>query len=472
MALSAPQRFWSDRVRSNLDAMLALAPAREGPVPTAMWHAALDTRSGRPPAGRTGPKRVYRNIDAPDGISLYWDQPQIVAAHAASAVFGDPRYAAAADAYGSDFLARCVAPNGMFLWGNHYFFDVRRGANVWFVGEEDPQPCRMDEEVGRLHEARPVTPAWESLWRLSPMATERHIRLMGTEHVVDPATGCFNRHADRRASCAFLESGGILVESLAWLANRTGDAAPGELARRIARYSFAQRDRQTGLLENNPTQMRWDKHVCTTEVGLWAGSLLRAADLLGCDELASMADAAMSAYLAAGFDASTGLYYGQLRVRDAAPVRDERTTPYQPGLHAGFWNPLFPTHDYPLAFAETCVGLLRRTQAPRYREAVERWLAALRRALPANNGAGAYAEHYGRAVHFALSAADALRNPGTGALAAEIAAEAERVLWAGRMFRTHPGEDRYDAVDGVGFLLLALLRLAGHPEPNLMGFGF
>jgi hypothetical protein len=46
------------------------------------------------------------------------------------------------------------------------------------------------------------------------------------------------------------------------------------------------------------------------------------------------------------------------------------------------------------------------------------------------------------------------------------------VLYAHGMFRGHPGEDRYDAVDGVGFLLLALLRLATGREPEMLGLGW
>ena len=46
------------------------------------------------------------------------------------------------------------------------------------------------------------------------------------------------------------------------------------------------------------------------------------------------------------------------------------------------------------------------------------------------------------------------------------------VLYAGRMFSGHPGEARYDAVDGVGYLLLALLYLQARQAPPDMGFAF
>ncbi len=431
---------------------------------SAMWMASLDTRTGRYPADDRRPahipKRCYRNIDAPKGVSLYWDQPQIVAARRLSVLTGDRRFADAADAYLRDFLARCVATNGIFLWGNHYYYDVFRGAVMWFVGEEPPRESRRAEETGALHEARPVMPDWESFWRIDPAATERCIRALAERHTVAGAEpGCFNRHADGRTGCAFLESGGILVETLCWLAAKVGDPSLAACARQIAEYSFGHRDPETGLLENNPTETRWDKHGCTTEVGLWAGSLLRAAAYTGDAGFVEMADQAMRPYLKYGFDRSAERYYGHLRVADGSPVLGLKTTPFQPGAYASLWEPLFPAHDYPLAFAETCAALFARTAHAAYHQAVCRWIDQIEAELPANGGRGAYAEHYGRAIHFLLRADDLVPGGEARRLAEALADETIRTLWAGTMFRTHPGEDRYDAVDGVGHLLLALLEL-------------
>ena len=61
---------------------------------------------------------------------------------------------------------------------------------------------------------------------------------------------------------------------------------------------------------------------------------------------------------------------------------------------------------------------------------------------------------------------------GAADLATALASEAIAVLWDGRMFRSHPGEHRYDAVDGMGYLLLALLCLSTGREPNMMGSGW
>ena len=460
-------------VRSHLDKLLADGTASFGPDPCAMWMASLDTKTGRYPEDDSRPehigKRVYREIDAPKGCTLYWDQPQIAAAHALSRQTGDPKYAEAADAYVGAFLGRCVAKSGLFLWGNHYYWDAFSGTVMRFL---PPTPCDMRTEVGELHEARPIPPAWESFWRVDPRATECAIRAMGQHHLYDLATGGFNRHADKRRAHAFIESGGILAESLAWLSLRVDDPSLADQALRIARFSWSSRGRDTNLVRNSPDHDRWDQTTCTTEVGLWSGSLLRCTDYTGVEECASIAGEAVLAYLKYGYDEQTGRYWGRLNVDDGRPLVGPKSTIYMPDEYADLWAPLFPIHDYPMALAETCVSLYQRAGDDHFREGIDRWAEVIEKSLPANGGKGAYAEHYGRCIHVLARAADVARDEGLHSLALRVAEEAVGVLFTDGMFRGHPGEDRYDAVDGVGFLLLALLCLQKGQEPDGMGFGF
>ncbi len=464
-------------VRSHFDRLLATGLAVYGPRPSAMWMASLDTRTGRYPADDARPahlpKRVYRNIDAPKGCSLYWDQPSVVAAHALSAATGDDRYSAAADAYVRDFLARCVAANGILLWGNHYYYDAFRDAVMFFGGSEDPLPVDPAAERGLFHEIRPIPPAWDSFARVSPGAAERAVRAAADGHVLDPETGRFQRHAwKEKRGCAFLEAGGILVEAMAWLAARNGDRSLVEAASRVAGYSFAHRGAATGLLENNPAEDRWDKRVTTSEVGLWAGCLLRAAALAGRAEWREMAAAAVSAWLAHAWDPAAGRFFGKVSVADGTPALGPKTTPYQPGDYCDLWEPLFPAHDYPMPMAESCLALWTATGREEFLAGAERWAAVIGAGLPARGGRGGYAEYYGRCMHFLLGLADATGRAEHRALAGRVAGEALAALFAHGMFRGHPGEDRYDAVDGVGFLLLALVRLATGREPDMMGMGW
>ena len=459
---------------SHFDKLIENGLAVYGADPCAMWMASLDTKTGQYPEDDRRPphipKRAYRYIDAPRGSNLYWDQPAIAAAHAVSQITGMKRYADAADAYVRDFLDRCVAPNGMFLWGNHYYYDAFRDAPVWFG--ETPVPCLLTKESGKLHEMRPIVPAWDSFWRISPEKTERAIRAAVDGHLVDPDTGRFNRHADNEEGCAFLEAGGILVDTLSWLHQKTGDAELVGTAGKIALYSFQNRNESTGLLENNPTVTRWDKHTSTTEVGLWAGCLLRAASRCHVAEWAEMADAAVSAWLRLGYDETAERFYGRLDVGTGAPILGPKETTYQPGDHSDLWDPLFPAHDYPMPFAESCLALYRITGKDIYQTACRRWINQIRNSLPARHGKGGYAEHYGRCLNFLLGYAKIMDDSAAHDLAINVADEAMNVLYSHGMFRGHAGEDRYDALDGVGFLLLALMRLQTGSEPETMGLAW
>jgi hypothetical protein len=207
-------------------------------------------------------------------------------------------------------------------------------------------------------------------------------------------------------------------------------------------------------------------------VGLWAGCLLRAAELAGEPAWTDMAKRAMDAWLRFAWDERSQRYFGRLNVADGAPILGPAQTLYEPGDYCDLWRPLFPAHDYPMPLAEACLTLYRVTGDEAYALACRRWVGVIERSLPARGGAGGYAEHYGRCLHFALGCADALGDATFTALARRLADEARRYLWAGEMFRSHPGEDRYDAVDGLGFLMLALLWLQTGREPDAKGLGW
>ncbi len=430
----------------------------EGVPATAMWPAVLDTRTERYPEGDHAPQRVYRLIGAPRGSTLYWDQPLVVAAHWYSLYSGEAGPAAAAERYTREFLDRCVDEKGLFQWGNHIYYDVFGARAVGFHGG--------------VHELRPITPAWELFWRLEPEVTARYIRVMGDRHVYDRASGGFNRHDDQLKSHAFLEAGGILAESLAWLHGKTGEGDALELARRIAGYSYGHRGESTGLVRNEPDHGRWDSKVCTTEIGVWAQSLLRAATWSGEDAFARMAEEAVRAYLVHGYDEKSGRYAGQVGVEDGRHVVPE-TSGYWPGRHADPWTTeQWPTHDYPMAVAEACISLHERTGEALFEEAIGRWARIAVESSPARTGRWAYAESYGRCIHFLTRASRHLGDPGLRVAAEAMAEEAVASLLDNGHFQGYAGSHVYESVDGVGYLFLALLGLETGEEGELFGFGF
>jgi len=467
-------------IQSHFDTIITHGTVEFGLDPNPMWLASLDVHTGQFPADSLpAPEiepRVYRYIHAPGGVNAYWDQPHLVAAHALSAVTGEPRYAEAADRDISASLERSVSACGQIPWGNQYYDDAMRGGNVWFNSHTPPRDIGLHNLTAYLHELRPIPPAWELFWRISPELTHRSIEAMGEHHIFDPTAGGFNCHADQQRGYDYLEIGGILIESLAWLYARTRERHLIDLARRMAAFSFGHRHPATDLLRITSTSSRWEGHTITTEVGLWAGSLLRASAYSGVSQFQRMARDAVAAYLDYGWDAETGQYYGRLNVNDGTPQCDQhradKITRYQPDTFTDIWNALFPSHDYPLALAESCVTLYERTSQSEFITAVQRWAAIIEARMYESRPAVCYAEQFGRAIHFLLRAADVLDENRYRIQAVELADIAIDQLYAGRMFRGHSGEDRYEAVDGVGYLLLALLYLETGRPPDYMGFGF
>lgn len=422
-----------------------------------MWPAVLDTRTLQFPEGEHTPRRVYRLIGAPSGSTLYWDQPSVVAAYRLGTVFGRREIAHRADAYIDSFLAHCRDDDGVFLWGNHQYYDVFEGKTVSFSGGH--------------HELRPITPAWKLFASRDQAATERYLHTVIPRHLYDEGAGGFNRHDDRKRDHAFLESGGVLVESAAWLAAETGDRELAETACRIARYSFGRRGSETGLLRNEPDHGRWDSLVCTTEVGLWAGCLLRGAQYLGQRELREMAASAVDAFLKYAWDGEG--YAGQVAVEDGNPV-DPTEPGYWPRRYSDPWNTdQWPTHDYPMALGRTCIILYQLTGEERYLTAVRRLANSALRTCPSRTGRPAYAGNYGQVIWF-LTETDRLLGGGDsyGAAARSVAAEAIHALHDGALFAGFPRGHRYEAVAGVGDLLVALLNLSTEETLDVYGLGF
>ncbi len=424
----------------------------------ALWPSVLDVRTGRYPEGQHVPRRVYRLIGAPQGSTLYWDQPMIVAANGLSELTRDRHYRQAVDRYVDAFLCCCVAENGMFRWGNHEYYDVVDRRLVAFSNGH--------------HELRPITPAWEFFWERDAERTAAYIRAMAKRHLYDPSTGGFNRHDDGRKGHAFIEAGGILSESLAWLHGKTGDRDLLDIALRIARYSYGHRHPATGLVPNEPDMGRWDSKVCTSEIGLWAQCLWRAAQYTGSQEFGEMAGNAVRAYLDCAFDEESGRYFGQVDIHNGKPV-----IPAQPGYwpqqYADPWNTnQWPTHDYPAAVAEASLSLYILTGESTLRDHVLRWADLVVGTRPRQTGTWAYAESYGRCIHFLTRAGRRLGEDRLLADARSLADEATDCLLENGMFQGYPGDHLYESVDGVGFLLLALLLLETRQEINMHGCGF
>lgn len=452
-----------------------LVTTRLGPEP--FWPAELIATTAEPiPVGTPArlPGRCYRSIASPRGANLYWDLPQLVAAHRMAAVTGAADLSAAADAYAASWLTGLRAPSGLLRWGNHYYWSFDRRAVVHFVDAEDPFPV-PDGDDGEYHEMRPLPTAWGVLRRVDASATEAALTAC-RGHIVRE-DGAFNRHATGDGTLhAFLESGAILALGWAEAAAAGGPAWMAAEARRIIAFSANQRG-ASGLLRNSQLVQRWDGVSATSEVGMWAGAVARCGEVLADPDLVALAAEVLGRWLELAWDESAGRFRGRLLVADGAHDRSPRTTVYQPGEWCDAWDPLFPAHDYPMACAEACLRLHRLTGAGRFADGARRWMRHLdRQGRPCQPGLdgtavpGTCAEHYGRAIHALDGIARQLGDTTAAAMADQLAIEAVSGLWTGRMFRGRIGDDRYGAVDGVGILILALLGRSEVGEGDGMGF--
>jgi hypothetical protein len=371
---------------------------------------------------------------------------------------GNPSYRRSVEKYINAFLSSSIDSHGMFQWGNHMYFDLFAKTIIKFQNG--------------YHELRPITPAWELFWQMDARSTERYIREMVRRHLYDPASGGFNRHDTQKKDHAFLEAGGILCESLAWLFQKTADSDLLHTALRIARYSYGHRNLSTGLVANQPDKDRWDAHVCTSEVGLWAQCLLRAHEYSGHEEFADMARAALTAYLTYAFEEKSGELFGQVALEDGRPAVPEGTC-YRPRYYADPWNTdQWPTHDYPMSVAEASLSLYRLTAEKTFLDWARQLARIAYRKRPAVTGQPAYAECYGRCIHLLDRLARESGDQTARLEADTIAGEAISDLYRHSMFSGYSNHNYTESVDGVGFLFLALLQLDSAEPLNLLGFGF
>ena len=140
------------------------------------------------------------------------------------------------------------------------------------------------------------------------------------------------------------------------------------------------------------------------------------------------------------------------------------------------WQPYIAGYEHPFATAQTCAYACALTQAPAMLETARRFANWIDRHPPGSTNhpeawyrdysnerglRGTYAEHYGRVISLRLSLARATDCQDDLAAACRYADQAIAALrHRSGLFRGHPAKPYYEAMDGVGHLLVALLQLA------------
>lgn len=485
-------------VQSHFDTYLEFGLDRYGPLHTPLWMASLDTKTKNYPSSdyAAAGNRMYRENPAPKGSTLYHDIPQIEAALRLTDETGSSKYADAAASYVTTYLQESngrdvsrIPDSGLWKWGAHWYYRA-------FDGSNDPINNFYNDRYRGFfdghHELRPHMPNWDYFYALLPDSTIEQVDKVGEFHVkggYNTSTGEFSRHdqygnpPDMSTAYSFLNSGGVLVESMAWLAEKTSQGATAphttqdylDQAKAIARYSHNARSTVTGLIRNNlPAPDRWDYHVSTSEIGDWANSLLRVAERTNDLEYLEMARDGVNPWLMYAWDPTTERYYGKVRVTTGTPSFD-RSVEFAPLDYSSPWNVELPSHDHFLEMASALISLHQWNSIhhpedlPMLEMNIRRQATNImeeRPALNARKGMGAYAVAYGRAIDFMLRAGELLDDESFRDNAERLGHEAVTVLYTGDMFRSHGGEERYDAIDGFGYLSNALLDLGSYHAPS------
>jgi len=409
-------------------------------------------------------RRERRN---PAGANLVADQPLFDVMRLLADVTGDASYAAFARRSVGWYMKHLVDDKGLFWWGWHRHYDVYRDV--------------LDGHAGNHHEIHSTHRiVWDLLWEVDKAAVRREIEACWKWHVIDKATGEINRHADGQRGCDFAMSAGAFIHAFAFLHAKTSEKVWLERARLLADYYWARRNKTTDLFPDRPNagKGRFDgSHFVTSITGPYCLALLEAWRLTQDDAFRDQAVAYLKAYARYGVDAATGKFHGTLNL-DGTAVPGPRTTSgyamYEPRGALDLWEPYVFGYQMPIYTAQAYVLAYEASGDAVLLETAKRFATWIAANLPPRScdaaswyegwakeyaPHGAHAGKYGRTVSFFLHLWARTGEERYFALARRLAEVAVTSLEANGLFRGHPAKPYYEAVDGVGFLLRALVQL-------------
>jgi len=424
-----------------------------------------------------------RGRRSPGGSNLLTDQPTLKTMYALSDIAGNRDYSDFAGRYAGYVMENLVDEQGFFWWGWHRHYDVfkdeREGHN--------PNRAKWGEDVvpHEIHAMNGIL--WDRLWAVDEAAVTKEIEAIWRWHVVDKETGEPNRHGDGNRGCDFSMSGGAHIEAFVFMYSRTKDRRWLDRAALVADYFWRQRDPETDCLPERPNagRGRFDGgSFVTSTTGLYCHSLLRAHEMTKEARFRDHALAYLRAYARLGYDEESGKFWGALEM-DGTPIPGPRVytenidsaegyAAAQPRGHLDLWGPYIGGYQYPIYTAQTCAYAYHLTEDPDMLRAAERFAEWIGRTPPGTvetedtwykaysegpGRRGTHAGKYGRAVSFLLHLYVVTGEQGYLDNARALADEAMEKLYHNGLFRGHPAKPCYEAIDGVGNLLYALLQL-------------
>ncbi len=416
-------------------------------------------------------RRERRN---PAGANLLFDLPLLKTMMSMSKITSDDSYSTFVQNCVVYYLNHFVDDKGLFWWGWHRHVDV--------YTEE------MTGHSGKHHEIHAIHAIdWELLWQIDRQAVTREIEAIWQWHVIDKTTGEINRHGNGKAGCDFSMSAGAVMEAFAFLYTKTNDPAWLERTHLIADYYWQHRHPETDLFPERPNagQDRFDGSSFVTSItGSYCHSLFRVYEYTGQERFRDQANALLSAYANMGFDQQSGKFWGALQL-DGTPIPGPRIytenldsaegyAAAQPRGFLDLWEPYIAGYQYPIYTAQNYANAFRITGNELFLDRAKRFADWIERVPPGSpeteqswyqeysNGPGrqgTYAGKYGRTISFFLQLYALANEQRYFDSARTLADEAIEKLYANGLLKGHPAKPYYEAVDGVGYLLYALIQL-------------
>ncbi|MCP4646083.1 MAG: hypothetical protein GY851_36905 [bacterium] len=463
---------YRDHAVRCLDTLMEHGRDVYGPVKTPVLVSILDvtTLTCPPdPAPVDEPWRVIRRHRRnPAGADLATDMPTLTLMRSLGG-----KYETFAREYATYYLTNMVSTKTKLLcWGWHDYYDV-------FKDE-----CHFDQH--ELHAG--IDPIdWEFLWSCNPDAVRRQVEATWEWHVFDKSNGTINRHGDGKNGCNFSMSAGSYIEAFAFMFAKTGEQVWADRALLLADHYWTRRNPDTNLFPEQPNAGadRFDgSHFVTACAGPHCGSLLYAHALTKDARFRDYALAYLTAYSKYGYDKEAGAYWGSLELDGTPndkPVDLEGYAKYEPRGHLDLWEPYIAGYQYPIYTGATYLKAAQETKNTDMLVNARRFADWVIRDRPGKAGIragtwyseytaswasqGTYAGKYGRAIALLSAMHQETGEDRYLDAAREYADEAIAKLYVNGLFKGHPAKPYYEAVDGVGYLLQALVDLEACLQP-------
>ena len=478
---------WKDYVQKSLETIIEKGTDRYGRIHTPLFMDIIDVYTLNAPEKPAVLDDRIRTEDRPHhgrrtagGSNLWLDQPTLKTMYLYSEISGDPKYAQGADAYIDYVLKNCVKSNGMIYWGSHSYWN---GYTESLGGDG-------------AHETLIKLADWENMYRINPQAVKKEIDGFWKYHVQDKETGRTNRH-DSPGSGDFAFSSGSFIIGFCFMYSITREQHYLDKAHILTEWHYSHRSKETGLIPESPWgaeqgekgNLYWNgEHMFTQVTGCYAAQLLRSFELTGDPVFRDRAIEYIKAYEKYGWDEKARNYYAMIRFRDGKPVvafdasRAAHERPFTPIGYVNVWRTIMYTFEFPLVAAQASVYAYELSDKgngrhdPELLTIAKHWAEVIEKNLPPKQGrrfkdlmeiampelkktGGTYAENYGRAISFFVQIYRATNDKHYLDVAESLAKEAVEKLYVNGLFKGHPAKPYYQANDGVGYLLWALMEL-------------